>query len=86
MTTTRAVLMLAGSLLMGLVALRAAFADRTSLLGALGCAIGDHVPFRASALGGFRCSRCGLAGADLDAFGQVGDGYVPPKAAWGRRP
>jgi hypothetical protein len=29
-------------------------------------------------LGGFRCAVCGVAGADLDAMGFVGGGYVGP--------
>jgi len=29
-------------------------------------------------LGGFRCAVCGLAGADLEAMGFAGNGYVGP--------
>jgi hypothetical protein len=29
-------------------------------------------------LGGFRCSECGLVGADLDDMGFAGSGYVSP--------
>jgi hypothetical protein len=36
---------------------------------------GHHVPKR-HPMGGFRCRECGMAGADLDALGFFGQGYV----------
>lgn len=36
-----------------------------------------HDPAR-HPLGGFRCISCGLAGADLEAMGYRGGGYVRP--------
>jgi hypothetical protein len=37
----------------------------------------QHEPMR-HFLGGFRCAVCGLAGADLEAMGFDGNGYVGP--------
>jgi hypothetical protein len=37
----------------------------------------QHEPMR-HFLGGFRCAVCGLAGADLEAMGFAGNGYVGP--------
>lgn len=46
----------------------------------VGCFVrGQHDPHRArTPLGGFRCSRCELAAADLDGFGApyFGSGYA----------
>ena len=45
--------------------------------------LGRHDPIR-HPLGGFRCARCGRAGADLEAMGW-GAGYVTPsRAVFGR--
>jgi hypothetical protein len=45
----------------------------------LRCSLEGHDPAR-HPLGGFRCSRCGKSGADLDAFGFDGEGYVSETA------
>jgi hypothetical protein len=45
---------------------------RRRLFGILAC---GHDP-QHQPQGGFRCSRCGLAGADLEEFGFVDEGYV----------
>ena len=39
---------------------------------------GGHVPAH-TPLGGFRCSRCGKAAADLDDLGFEHEGYVSEK-------
>lgn len=45
------------------------------------CALGGegHDPVH-HPLGGFRCSRCGKCGRDLDEFGFRGGGYVSERA------
>lgn len=48
---------------------------RRRLFGILLC---SHDPER-QAEGGFRCSRCGKPGADLEEFGFAGEGYVSEK-------
>jgi hypothetical protein len=48
------------------------------MLAWLSCLIrNQHTPVR-HPLGGFKCSHCGVAGADLDEMGYVGLGYVLP--------
>lgn len=44
------------------------------------CSVGvlRHRPRRAGIFGGWRCERCGKAGADLDDLGEIGAGYVNP--------
>ena len=50
-----------------------------SLWSRLCCALsGGHVPAH-TPLGGFRCSRCGKAAADLEHLGFEDEGYVSEK-------
>lgn len=37
-----------------------------------------HRPRRAGIFGGYRCTSCGRAFADLDDAGELGTGYVSP--------
>jgi hypothetical protein len=72
---------LAGAALCSAVALGALLLQgATSVLGAMRCLReGNHDPVP-HVLGGFRCARCGLPGADLSDFDMAGgvptDGYV----------
>lgn len=55
----------------------------TDVRGAMKCLrVGGHDPDRDIATGGFRCSSCGLPGADLSDFDMAGgvsaEGYVGP--------
>lgn len=50
-----------------------------SILGLIACALFyRHRVRRASAMGAFRCERCGSVFADLDEAGEKGNGHVSP--------
>lgn len=75
----------AAALILAVVIVAQLLDGATSVTGLLRCAArGNHDPERDPATGGFRCSRCGLTGADLGAFNVLGgveaDGYVEPQA------
>jgi len=46
---------------------------------------GHHEPIKHPFLSGFRCERCGMALADLDEAGFIGEGYVRPLRTTFRR-
>ena len=84
MIAVLAITALAGAALALTVALGAQlFQGSTSIAGAARClARGNHEPMR-HPLGGFRCRRCGLPGADLGEFdmarGWPAGGHVGPQ-------
>ena len=81
-TIALAIAALAGSAICFAIVLAAQLLQgSTSVVGAMKClADGNHDPKRDAPTGGFRCTRCGLPGADLSAFNYSGgvkaDGYV----------
>jgi hypothetical protein len=48
----------------------------------LRCFLRDHHNPSRHPLGGFKCSDCGAAGADLDDMGFDGAGYVASRRPW----
>jgi hypothetical protein len=48
----------------------------------LRCFLRDHHNPARHPLGGFKCSDCGAAGADLDEMGFDGAGYVASRRPW----